>query len=274
MAGMASVSRKQLQARRHKLRRQRQMKILKTSWRTLAVCSLVGVLLWGVSQPIWVLSTPQQIAISGNRLLSPTAIQSLIAVTYPQSLWRIEPTALAQALQKQATIQSATVSRRLFPPGLMVHVQERLPVAIAQRGATSRAKVSPGLLDENGVWIPLENYKSSGNITLPSLKVIGVPEQYRPYWKALYQEISHSQVKVLEIDYQDLSNLVLKTELGQVHLGADSSQLKEQLQVLAKMKHLPSQLITTKINYIDLKNPRVPIVQMNQEKVPVTGKPS
>ncbi len=273
MAGMASVSRKQLQARRHKLQRQRQIKILKASWRTLAVCSLVGVLLWGVSQPIWVLSTPQQIAISGNRLLSSAAIQSLIAVSYPQSLWRIEPTALAQALQKQATIQSATVSRRLFPPGLMVNVQERVPVAIARRETASRA-ISSGLLDENGVWIPLENYKSSGNITLPSLKVIGVPEQYRPYWKALYQEISHSQVKVLEIDYQDLSNLVLKTELGQVHLGADSSQLKEQLQVLAKMKHLPSQLITTKIKYIDLKNPHVPIVQMNQEKAPVTVKSS
>jgi cell division protein FtsQ len=270
MAGMASVSRKQLQARRHKLRRQRQMKILKAGWRTLAVCSLVGILLWGVSQPIWVLSTPQQIAISGNRLLSPTAIQSLIAVSYPQSLWRIEPTALAQALQKQAPIQFASVSRRLFPPGLIVHVQERLPVAIAQ--TSTLVASSPGLLDENGVWIPLENYKSSGNITLPSLKVIGVLEQYRPHWKALYQEISHSQVNVLEIDYRDLSNLILKTELGQVHLGADSSQLKEQLLVLAKMKHLPAQLVKTKINYIDLKNPRFPIVQMNQDKRPVTKK--
>jgi cell division protein FtsQ len=121
------------------------------------------------------------------------------------------------------------------------------------------------LLDENGVWIPIQTYASqSRNLQLPNLKVIGVPEQYRPYWNQLYQAVSRSPIKVIEIDCQDPANLILKTELGIVHLGSYSPRLTEQLKVLDQMRQLPAKLNFSQIAYIDLKNPKTPLVQMNQ----------
>jgi cell division protein FtsQ len=70
----------------------------------------------------------------------------------------------------------------------------------------------------------------------------------------------------MEIDWQDPMNLILKTELGTVHLGAPSFHLSEKIRVMAQMRHLPVQLNLSEIEYIDLKNPEYPLVQMNQRK--------
>lgn len=277
MAGIISVSRADLEGRRKKLRQKRQIKIIQTIWQTFAVSSLAGGLLWMATQPIWVLRAPKDIDISGNHLLSREAIESLLVVSYPQSLWRIEPYGIAESLKQQPTIAQATVSRRLFPPGLIVQINERVPVAIAQSRRDQRnidsdhKKVSVGLLDASGVWIPVEKYTSlNPNLRLPSLKVFGLPEQYRPYWEQLYHALIQSSVNVMEIDFQDPTNLILKTELGNIHLGAPSSLLPEKIKVMAQMRHLPAQLNPNQVEYIDLKNPESPLVQMNQKNNSLT----
>ncbi|WP_026733490.1 cell division protein FtsQ/DivIB [Fischerella sp. PCC 9605] len=279
MAGIVSISRTILAGRRNKLRKKRQVKFIQAIWQTLAVTGLAGGLLWISIQPIWVLKNSKDVVISGNQLLSDEEVQSLLTLSYPQSLWRVEPSRIARSLQQQPTIAQASVSRRLFPPGLLVQVQERVPVAIAQ---TRRGKrnidndnktINVGLLDANGVWMPLEKFTSlNSRVELPKLKVIGSPELYRPYWSPLYQAISKSPVKVMEIDWQDPTNLILKTELGPVHLGTPSSQLPEHIQVLAQIRHLPSQLNPNQIEYIDLRNPEHPLVQMNQKSREINSK--
>ena len=67
-------------------------------------------------------------------------IRSLLVLSYPQSLWRIEPTAIAKSLKQQPTIAQASVSRRLFPPGLMIEIKERVPVAMAQCSAANNGQ--------------------------------------------------------------------------------------------------------------------------------------
>ncbi|MFM2064362.1 MAG: hypothetical protein RLZZ507_4033 [Cyanobacteriota bacterium] len=297
MAGIVSVSRKDLAQRRQKLRRQQQMRIIQTMWRTIAASGLAGGLLWVTLQPMWVLKTPAQIVMtSSNQLLSEQTIQSLLVLSYPQSLWRVEPSVIAETLEQQPAIAQATVRRRLFPPGLMIAIQERLPVAmtntITSQSTTScnnqpqssekSAQPTPpcvpniadqgkqgdvNLLDASGALIPLAKYTAlnpSGK--LPSLKVIGSPEQYRPYWTQLYQAISQSAVKVLEIDCQDPTNLILKTELGNVHFGVPTAQLPEKIQVLTQMRHLPAKFKDRQLAYIDIKNPDSPLVQVNQKQ--------
>lgn len=265
MANITSVSRSGLTQRRRILRRHRHLKVFQAFWRTLAVSGLLGGLVWATTRPIWVLSESNQIVIEGNKFLSDQAIQSLLPLSYPQSLLRIQPEAIAQSLESQPPIAEATVTRQLFPPGITVQVKERVPVALALTKLPKGS--STGLLDQNGVWIPIESYGSlSSTLELPKLKIISLPEQYRPYWTQLYQAVSHSPVKVIEIDCQDPANLILKTELGIVHLGPYSSQLAHQLKVLAQMRQLPAHLNASQITYIDLKNHKAPLVQMNQHK--------
>jgi cell division protein FtsQ len=296
MAGIVSIYRKDLAQRRKKLRRQRQMKIIQTIWRTFAVSGLAGGLLWLIIQPMWVLKAPIQIVmISGNQLLSEQTVQSLLVLSYPQSLWRIEPSAIAESLEQQPAIAKATVSRRLFPPCLVIEIQERFPVAIThtlplsktttcntqpqfldksaakltppclQNSSSQRKQTDVGLLDASGALIPLEKYTSLNPTgKLPSLKVVGSPEQYRPYWTQIYQAVSQSSVKVMEINFQDPANLILKTDLGNVHLGVPNAQLPQKIKVLVQMRHLPAKFNPGQIAYIDLKNPDSPLVQLNQ----------
>jgi cell division protein FtsQ len=121
-------------------------------------------------------------------------------------------------------------------------------------------------LDEQGVWMPSSSYtKLEQNLELPTLKVIGSNDQYRPYWSEVYQAVSRSPVKVFEIDWQDPANLILKTELGKVHFGPYSSRFTEQLGVLDRMRELPTHISPSQIAYIDLQNPDFPAIQMNKE---------
>jgi cell division protein FtsQ len=214
--------------------------------------------------------------IEGNRLLPRQAILSLLPLNYPKWLLQISPEELSQAVESNAAIADVNVTRRLFPSGLVIQVEERVPVAIAITSApdtTPNPKASMGFLDPHGVWIPRQSYPPQVRQFLksPNLKVIGVPESYRSYWTPLYQAVSHSSVKVMEIDCQDRGNLILKTELGIVHLGPYTTQLAEQFKVLEQMRQLPRQLNLSQIKYIDLKNPATPLVQTYPEKTSETG---
>ena len=272
MARIGSVSESELTQRRQMLRNHRRLKLLQSGLRTLAVGGMAAGLVWATTRPIWVLRESNQISIEGNQFLSGQVLRSLIPLSYPQSLLRIQPEVITRSLESQATIDEATVTRQLFPPGLRIKIKERLPVAIALTklpagNSTPNPKAEVGLLDHNGVWIPLQTYISQSTTSkLPNLKVIGLPEQYRPYWTQLYQAVSRSPIKVIEINCQDPANLILKTELGIVHFGAYSPRLTEQLQVLDKLRKLPAQLNSNQIAYIDLKNPETPLVQMNHSK--------
>lgn len=270
MTSFASVSQAELTSRRQKLRRQRQIKSFQAVWRSLALTGLAGSVVWVTTLPGWVIRKPEQIAIEGNKFLGASAIRSMLTLSYPQSLWRMQPQEIAELLESQAPIAHATVTRQLVPPSLTIQVKERQPVAIAQPQSTPNPKTSSrssqvGLLDRQGVWMPIHSYTAlNSSMALPKLKVIGLSELYRPYWPELYQAVSHSPIKVLEIDCQDPANLILKTELGKVHFGAYSSRFAYQLTVLDRMRELPTHLKASQIAYIDLKNPDFPSIQMTK----------
>jgi cell division protein FtsQ len=282
MVDFGSVSQTDLGRRRQQLRRQRRLKIATVVWQTLAVSAMAGGLLWWISQPAWLIARSEQVKVEGNQWLSDKAVRSLMPLSYPQSLWGIQPQVLAKKLESTGPIAKAKVTRNLFPPSLTVEVAERLPVAMAQPTAVpgrNSDKQKVGWLDARGGWMPSESYtaqKRSPNTSigvgnsqetqsqrsLPTLKVIGALELYRPSWPEFYKGLSGLTLKVFEIDWQDPNNLILKTEIGTVHLGPYNSRTAEQLKVLDRMRQLPKQLDSSKIAYIDLKNPAAPIVHL------------
>ena len=271
MANIASVSQNELTSRRKQLRRARRIKSFQSLWRTLFVGGMATGLVWAITLPDWVISSPGQIVIEGNHFLSAKAIRSLLPLSYPQSILQVQPQAIAKSLEAQGPIAKATVSRQLLPPGLTIQVKERKPVAIAKPPTSPNPKTANsnalGFVDEQGVWMPKTSYTElQPNLELPTLKVIGQNEQYRPYWLDVYQALGRSAVQVFEIDWQNPNNLILKTDLGVVHLGPYSSRFSEQLGILDRMRELPTHVNPSKIAYIDLKNPDFPAIQMKERK--------
>ncbi|MBO0351192.1 FtsQ-type POTRA domain-containing protein [Phormidium pseudopriestleyi FRX01] len=282
MDTIGTVSQSELVRRRRQLRRSRRQKVFQACWQLLAVSSLAGFLLWTTTSPALVIDTPEQVEIDGNEFLSDQAIRSLLPLSYPQSMLQVRPQELARELESQGPIAKASVSRELFPPGLKVTVQERYPVAIASEGNAiapgvptdtppglnsnpavgSPGMPSVGLLDERGMWMPLESYTDlDPTVQLPQLRAIGPLEQYRSSWETVYQSIRRSPIKIYEINWQDPANLILKTELGVVHCGPYSPRFGEQVTRLGQMGDLPNQIDLAQIAYIDLTNPDRPSLQ-------------
>ncbi|MBM0741768.1 FtsQ-type POTRA domain-containing protein [Phormidium sp. CLA17] len=280
MAGnFTSPSQVDLIQRRQRLRRQRRVRLFQALWRGLTVTALAGGLVWVTTLPIWLIRKPEQIKVEGNRLIPSQALRSLVPIAYPQSLLQLKPEAIAKELKTKAPISDVVVNRQLFPPSLTIRVVERYPVAIvlantsdiqllSQNSIKSKdtaAKI--GLLDENGMRLPLENYTLiQQSIKLPSLKVIGNPEHYRRNWSTLYREISRSPIKITELDFQNPANLILKTELGTIHLGPYGMQFSEQIKTLDRMRKLPNQVSLDQVAYIDLRNPDSPFIQTSGSK--------
>ncbi|MCT7995286.1 cell division protein FtsQ/DivIB [Laspinema olomoucense] len=281
MDTIGTVSQSELARRRRQLRRSRSQKVFQAGWQLLAVSSLAGFLLWTTTSPALVIDAPEQVEIDGNEFLSDRAIRSLLPLTYPLSMLQVRPQELARELESQGPIAKANVSRQLFPLGLKVTVHERYPVAIASSVAIapkvpsdtppglsatpaveSPGMPSVGLLDEQGMWMPLESYTAlDPTAQLPQLRAVGPLEQYRSEWKSVYQAIRRSPIKIQEINWQDPANLILKTELGVVHCGPYSPRFAEQVTRLGQMGDLPNQIDLAQIAYIDLTNPDRPSLQ-------------
>ncbi|MEQ8958535.1 MAG: FtsQ-type POTRA domain-containing protein, partial [Coleofasciculus sp. C2-GNP5-27] len=102
MANIASVSQAQISNRRQQLKRARRVKFFQALWRSLVVGGMASGLIWAITLPDWVIRQPEQIDIEGNQFLSTQAIRSLLPLSYPQSLWRVEPQAIAESLEEAA----------------------------------------------------------------------------------------------------------------------------------------------------------------------------
>ncbi|NJN01637.1 MAG: FtsQ-type POTRA domain-containing protein [Leptolyngbyaceae cyanobacterium RM1_1_2] len=274
---LTTVSPTALAARRQQLRRQRQVRIVQALWRNAALLGLTAGMVWATALPKWLVYTPEQIEIQGNKILSEAAIRESLDIDYPQSLLVLQPSAIATQLEANAPIAEAAVTRRLFPPGLIVQVQERKPVAIALPDTVVADDLSAGdprhqagLLDASGNWMPQSSFNAFSEVSaLPQLKVRGMQVQYQADWPNLYRAISQSSIKIYEIDWRQPSNLILQTELGSVHVGAYSDRLPAQLATLRQLRHLDQRLAAQEIAYIDLSSPQKPVIQMLQaQQVP------
>ncbi len=144
-------------ARRKQLRKQRRIRIWQRLWQLTFITGVTGGLLWVAMLPEWQLRSPAQIEVEGNSLLSPNVIKKALPIKYPQSIFQIQPQAIATQLENSAPVFGVVVSRTIFPSKLTIQVRERLPIANSTR------KGQIGFLDAEGIWIPVKAYPT--NIT-------------------------------------------------------------------------------------------------------------
>jgi cell division protein FtsQ len=273
MTDLPSVSRRQLLKRRQVLKQQRRIHLGQSSWRLLALAGLTGLMIWAVSQPIWLIRSPREIQVRGNQLLSDSLLQDLVPLDYPQSLLEVQPDTIARQLLQRAPLLGAEVDRQLLPPGLKVTVQERVPVAVVLSAQPGDDEPQPhGLIDAQGAWMPITSFGLGPTAKqLPGLQVHGLQPQYKRYWPQVYATIHRSPVAIQSIDWSDPSNLVLATDLGVVHLGPYSPELEQQLAMLDKMRNLPDHMQSAEVAYIDLSKPNQPAISLNDAPVPTAN---
>ncbi|MEC4804635.1 MAG: FtsQ-type POTRA domain-containing protein [Jaaginema sp. PMC 1079.18] len=264
MTGIASVSPTDLKTRRQELKRRRQLKLLQATWRSLLATGMAWGLFWVLTQPNWVIRDPEQIDVEGNKLLSPQAVRSRLSLSYPQSLWQLEPQKLSQEIANTAPIAEAKVIRSILPPRLTIEIQERQPVAIAISADNQQIL---GLIDAQGIFIVQESEMSlAESQDLPKLKVIGFNSHQTWDWSAIYQaaQTANIDLDTIIFNVQNPQNLILNSDLGAIYLGPYTTRFPQQLEVLANLQELSNQVQANQIDYIDLTNPNSPTVHLHQ----------
>ena len=252
-----------IRERRVALKRQRQLRIIQSVWRSLLVSSLAGGLIWASLLPKWTIRQPQQIEIQGNQYLSATALRQILTeASSSQSVVTLPPAKMQSLLQNQAPIAQVRVARDLYPSRVTIAVTERKPVAWTVPNPTAINPRGKGYLDATGIWMSEENYRSSEAFPTPSLKVIGYQPQYRFQWAQIYPQLQALPLEIEAVNWQDPANLILETELGEVHLGGNIETLPRQLKILTQLQNLPQKLPPEQMRYINLKNPNFILVEV------------
>ena len=290
--------------RRRELKRQRQSHFWKATWRTTATLGFTLGLGWLFNKPGWQITKASQVSISGNTQISSQALETFLPLAFPTSLLRAKPGEIKTMLEQNTHADQVLVNRQLFPPRILVRIQERPPVAlttcpncllVVQNPSVPAQPITIGpsdlwLMDDRGIPLPYESYPKLGQSSkAPDLMVTGylkpldarqakvvslkniaghptlvnVDPILQNGWKSVYGPIHSSPVKIQQIDWQNPSNLTLKTDLGTVQMGPMGSPISEQLIALDRMRALPQTVDPKNIKFINLENPKNPIVELN-----------
>lgn len=226
-------------------------------WRaSLMICLAVSLGL-AATLPNSQIKNRSQIHINGTRLVSKETIYHSLKFPYPQFIWSVNGIDLVHKIESIPSVQAVKISKQIIPPTITISIQEKTPVALA----TAQSKV--GFLNSEGEWIEQKFYDNVNNsLPLPKLKVIDYKTQFQQPWSKLYQLISlYPELGISEVHWQASGGIFLKTKIGQVFLGAETSLLEQQFKTISKLKNLPEHLDSSEIAYIDLSNPGVNLIQ-------------
>ena len=278
--------------RRKLLKRQRRNRFLQKLWRTGAISGIAIFLGWGLHQPEWKIRSLDQVTILGNTQISTQTLETLLPLTYPSSLIRIQPQSITQKLKNFAHIDKVSVSRQLFPPQVTVVIQERPPIAKVQclkcqlvhNNETTFPANSVWLVDQEGIALPLDSYpEMKRKQSLPLLEIDGyftrqkkaqaqtekrvtIDPDRQAQAQIILPLLLQSPVSIQRLDLRDKGNLKIKSTLGWVHLSEfkNSGQLIAQLKSLDQLRSLPNKVDMTNIEAIDLSHPMKPTLKLKK----------
>ncbi len=247
--------------KRQKLRIKHRNNQLLQLWRVV-VCSSItyglGVL---VIKNGWSLIDVEQITVQGSSKIQAASIISASGFSFPKPLFAINPKQLKINLLKELPIRSLQIERRLFPPKLTIIIQERKPVAFAdRRGIEGKEK---GMLDKNGNWMPIRMAPKT-DLPLSNVYVEGWVETQKNLISILLENKDKLGSPLTKIILSPNGEISLKTKKFQVvQLGASNLPIKKQIKALYQLSiNLPAKLVNKKNIILDIRDPSKPELQI------------
>jgi cell division protein FtsQ len=265
--------------RRRQLRRQRRNERLQDGWRIMVYGVMTAGLGFVLLREGWMLQGPEQVAISGSRLVNRNQVIAAAGLRFPQPLFSVQPRLLSRTLTEALPVEKVKVTRLMLPPRLRVELVDREAVARAQRRTPKGAE--HGFVDRTGNWInadPSARQQLAGKATID---VVGWNGRNRPVLGRVLQAREQIGPGLTEIRFEPDGTLWLTTRnLGPLRLGPADSQLPRRLQVVGHLnRNLPGHLVGERPLSIDLTDPEQPELTLRGAGAatangPVPGAPS
>jgi cell division protein FtsQ len=231
-AGTETVDRATRRSRRRFARRQWRRRWL--AWRYVlvvaVVLALVGVGVYAVYYSSWL--AVEDVEVSGAQTVTAGDIRARSGIDDGEPLIRVDLAAAEHRIGSMAVVRTVSVTRQ-WPHGVLISIQERVPIAVVEIGDQLRGMDEDGVVFRSYKQAPpgLPRVETSIGTTSAALK------EAADVVSALPQDLS-LQVEHVEVKTVDQISLVLKDGRVVIWGSADQSDIKAGVaaQLLATVK--------------------------------------
>ena len=201
------------------------------------------------------------IRISGSELFTQYDLVNNTSLKFPIRLISTETKFLEKELKQNLSLKNISVDRQIFPFGLKVQIQTRIPIAYGEKIINNKKIL--GYIDQDGVFINKQNIdeKDLNNLTI---QVFG--------WKKIFEEIlseifiaqDNYEFEVVEISFSPNGFLTVREkDLNKILLGFNPNLINYQLQIINNLKReFKKNNFPQKIDNIDLTDPNKPKIKV------------
>ena len=202
----------------------------------------------------------KNVTINGTNLLTVNDITENSSLKLPSKLIFIKTKLIEKELKQNISLRKISITRQIFPFGLVINIQTRTPIAFAEREEKGR-KIK-GFIDKDGFFIKEKYVPERQNLIFP-IKIIG--------WKREYKQLISLIIKTYK-ETDDLEAIKINSEgfitleekfLQKVFFGFKTPKIEEKLNIIFDIKkQFKKQKIRKKIESLDLTdlaNPKIKV---------------
>ena len=203
----------------------------------------------------------QDIRISGSELFSQNDVVKNSSLNFPIRLIFVETNLLEKELKQNLSLKNVSVSRELFPFGLKIIVNTRIPIAYGERMLNDEKIL--GFIDKDGIFINKQNVDEK-NLNKLTIQVFGWKEKFKKILSEIFIAIENYELEIVKISFSYDGFLTIEEkDLNTIFLGLRPNLINYQLQIINNLKNeLKKSSFSKKIDNIDLTNPDKPKIKV------------
>jgi len=201
------------------------------------------------------------IRISGSTLYSKNDVVNNSSLKLPTRLIFVKTNLIEKELKQNLSLKNVSVNRELFPFGLKVHINTRIPIAYGER--IIKGEKIFGFIDKDGIFINKNNVEEK-NLKNFTIKVFGWKEKFKKILSNIFTALENYEFEIVKITFSPDGFLTLEEkDLKTIFLGFKPDLINYQLQIINNLKNeFKKNTFSIKIDNIDLTNPNKPKIKV------------
>ena len=202
----------------------------------------------------------KNIYIYGADFISVNDITENTSLQLPRRLIFIKTKLIEKELEKNISLKQISISRQIFPFGLIIDIQTRNPIAFAEKEEKG-IKVQ-GFVDKNGVFIK-EKYVPDREKLIFPIKIFGWKKDYKNLISLIIKNYKETDdLEAIKISSEGFITLEEKF-LQKIFLGFKTKDIEEKLNLIFDIREqFKKQKFRKKIKSLDLTdltNPKIKV---------------
>jgi len=202
----------------------------------------------------------KNIYIKGADFITINDITQNSSLQLPKKLILIKTKLIEKELTQNISLRQISITRQIFPFGLVINIKTRTPVAFAEREENG-IKIK-GFIDEDGVFIKEKYIPDRENLIFP-IKISGWKKEYKKLISLIIKNYKETDdLEAIKISSEGFITLEEKS-LQKILFGFKTKEVKEKLNLIFDIKEqFQKQKIRKKIKSLDLTdlaNPKIKV---------------